>query len=413
MDLFQKQPRKTYSIEYMREIAAARNGRCLSDQYRNERVDLAWSCDAGHEWLAKPRAIIRQGTWCPVCAIAKRRDNRLYTVNTRHKANLNDLDQVKDFARRLGGEYLSGYMPKDSDEKVQWRCKQGHIWFASLALVTIHGFWCPECVGKDLILRPRDISLELLQKVAANRNGHLISEQSTGSVNELLEWECSCGHRWRSSARIVTSQRRWCPTCESEIGEIHFSFRHSIQELKQYAKAMGGECLAQSYTGMREPIEWACAKGHHWTTTAVSVLSNNHWCPECAVERRSTAFTLADIQKVAHERGGECLSSEYHGLMDKLEWRCAQNHVWTASFKSVYYTGRWCSTCANYRKKKFDIHTIQEASSAHGWKCLSTSYERVREPLHFECAAGHQVTITFSKALASDFHCPKCKRSDG
>lgn len=118
---------------------------------------------------------------------------------------------------------------------------------------------------------------------------------------------------------------------------------------------------------------------------------------------------LVIFRRSPDERGGECLSSEYHGLMDKLEWRCAQNHVWTASFKSVYYTGPWCSTCANYRKKKFDIQYYQEASSAHGWKCLSTSYERVREPLHFECAAGHQVTITFSKALASDFHCPNAR----
>ena len=116
----------------------------------------------------------------------------------------------------------------------------------------------------------------------------------------------------------MVSQRRWCPVCESEVGEIHFGHRHSIRELKDYAEAFGGECLSDSYDGMRDPLGWICSKDHKWTTPAVSVISNNRWCPECAVERRSTSFTIQDMRQIARERGGDCLSEEYHGLQGKL-----------------------------------------------------------------------------------------------
>lgn len=106
----------------MREIALSKNGICLSAEYHNEREPLEWECAIGHRWMAKPRAISRQGTWCPVCAVEKRRSNRLSTLKTRRDSSQNDLYQVKEFARRLGGEYLSNNMPVNPDEKMEWQC---------------------------------------------------------------------------------------------------------------------------------------------------------------------------------------------------------------------------------------------------------------------------------------------------
>lgn len=218
------------------------------------------------EWLAKPREVechSRQQPGALCRLIAQRRDNRLYTVNTRHKANLNDLDQVKDFARRLGGEYLSGYMPKDLDEKVQWRCKQGHIWF-----IISPGYNTRILVPRMCRKKRYDLSTTRYffgtppkGRRKPERAPHFCAKyrirQRTPGVGVFVRASMAL------ICRIVTSQRRWCPTCEFGMARS-IQFPTFNQELKQYAKAMGGECLAQSYTGMREPIEWACAKGHHW-----------------------------------------------------------------------------------------------------------------------------------------------------
>ncbi len=53
-------------IERMREIAAERGGRCISETYVNSATRLEWECARGHRWFAKPNTIT-QGHWCARC----------------------------------------------------------------------------------------------------------------------------------------------------------------------------------------------------------------------------------------------------------------------------------------------------------------------------------------------------------
>ena len=39
---------KAYTIQDMREFAAARGGACLSAAYVNDKAPLRWSCAGGH-----------------------------------------------------------------------------------------------------------------------------------------------------------------------------------------------------------------------------------------------------------------------------------------------------------------------------------------------------------------------------
>ena len=64
--------RARLTIEEMRNIAATRGGKCLSKRYVNNQTALRWRCEQGHDWRARP-ADIKQGRWCPKCAIKKRR----------------------------------------------------------------------------------------------------------------------------------------------------------------------------------------------------------------------------------------------------------------------------------------------------------------------------------------------------
>jgi hypothetical protein len=79
-----------YSIQTMRTIAAARGGRCLSQEYVGSKSKLTWQCALGHRWQALPASVVH-GTWCPVCA----RNQRLR------------LSQFQDIATSKGGRCLS------------------------------------------------------------------------------------------------------------------------------------------------------------------------------------------------------------------------------------------------------------------------------------------------------------------
>lgn len=59
---------KRDTIEIMRELAAKRGGRCLSDVYVDQHYRLRWQCAEGHEWDAQPKNIKNRNSWCPVCA---------------------------------------------------------------------------------------------------------------------------------------------------------------------------------------------------------------------------------------------------------------------------------------------------------------------------------------------------------
>ncbi|MGA7811983.1 zinc-ribbon domain-containing protein [Caballeronia sp.] len=58
--------RTRLGIETMRQTAAMRGGKCLSDTYVNLLTPLQWQCIEGHTWTGKPDSI-RRGHWCPVC----------------------------------------------------------------------------------------------------------------------------------------------------------------------------------------------------------------------------------------------------------------------------------------------------------------------------------------------------------
>lgn len=58
-----------------------------------------------------------------------------------------DLDDMRAAARFRGGECLAESMVRgDMATKLTWRCRCGHTFDASPALVLLGGHWCPECL---------------------------------------------------------------------------------------------------------------------------------------------------------------------------------------------------------------------------------------------------------------------------
>ncbi len=60
-------------------------------------------------------------------------------------------------------------------------------------------------------------------------------------------------------------------------------------------------------------------------------------------------LTIEEMQKIAEERGGKCLSSIYVTSHRKLLWECAEGHQWEAIPKNVK-RGSWCPKCTHKRK---------------------------------------------------------------
>ncbi len=142
---------------------------------------------------------------------------------------------------------------------------------------------------------------------------------------------------------VGSASCRICPSCVfSECS----SARLCLKKLSATARERGGELLSTVYVNAREKLLWRCAQGHVWAATADNVRNRGSWCPYC--RRR---LGLEQMQRLAATRGGVCLSTEYHGAMKKLRWRCACGHEFEQTPNNAFRKpgGRrkssWCPHC--------------------------------------------------------------------
>lgn len=124
--------------------------------------------------------------------------------------------------------------------------------------------------------------------------------------------------------------------------------KKTIEEMHQVASERDGFCLSSDYIGAREPLLWRCKYGHEWSASPVNITSKNSWCPYCAGQRGDN-FTISKMNQVAQQRGGKCLSTEFHNSKSKLQWQCSENHVWEATPTNVINKNSWCPYCAGVR----------------------------------------------------------------
>lgn len=177
----------------------------------------------------------------------------------------------------------------------------------------------------------------------------------------------------------------------------------TIHEIRAAAKKRGGECLAPHYR--TEKLPFRCAEGHEWKATGSSIL-RGHWCPRCAgVIPPGEKLEL--IREFARKKGGELLESRFTSSKRPLAWRCAEGHVWKASWGNVG-VGRdktWCPHCAGVAR-----HTLEDlhaAAAKRGGRCLAAEYGNTKAAVDWRCEFGHVWSAKPTSVLRRSW-CPYC-----
>ncbi|MBF9252222.1 hypothetical protein I2I11_02845 [Pontibacter sp. 172403-2] len=117
-------------------------------------------------------------------------------------------------------------------------------------------------------------------------------------------------------------------------------------------------------------------------------------------------IALHEMQHLAHERGGKCLSDTYVNSKSRLWWECGKGHTWQATPFSVKTRKSWCPACANNRP--LGLEKMQELAKAKGGKCLSDAYTNCKVALQWECRKGHSFMTTPDMIVQGSW-CPQCK----
>ena len=156
----------------------------------------------------------------------------------------------------------------------------------------------------------------------------------------------------------------------------------TIEEMQEMAKERGGQCLSAKYTNNQTKLTWKCTEGHQWETTP-SHIRQGHWCPACAGNAMST---IEEMRRTAKSKGGRCLSKEYINARSRLTWQCKQGHQWRAVPGNIR-SGKWCPVCAGTQTGS--IEEMSQIARGRGGHCLSKEYINSRTKLTWQCKQGH------------------------
>lgn len=267
---------KPLGIEWFKEYALRRGGRCLSDDYRSVKSRLRFRCRNNHEWGTSGHSA-RYGSWCPQChhvriAHLQRDSHGFYAA----------------LAKDRGGQLLSGTY-ENSNTRMQFQCSNGHA-FEYRAAKIKRGQWCPKCASVKRGIERRD-SIELFQELAKSKGGVCHTATYTDQ-NALLEMECARGHRWDAPAKRV-KRGDWCAKCAGNE-------KRDIQEFRDLVEARGGKLLSTHYKGAHMPLRIECNRGHQFTISFPNARSGK-WCPYCKTRIGESMCRLA-FETIFRER---------------------------------------------------------------------------------------------------------------
>jgi hypothetical protein len=245
--------RSREALKEAQVIAAARGGRCLSDQYIKARTHLVWECAKEHQWKATLYSVKNDRTWCPHCA---------------GKMKLT-IEEMQQLAKKRGGKCLSDTYV-NVHTKLLWECARGHRWKAIPTNIRHRRRWCPYCAGNI------KLTIEQMRRIAKKRGGECLSDSYVNNHTKLL-WRCGEGHQWEA---IPNSTKRgtWCPLCAGKR-------KLTIEDMRQLARGRDGKCLSDTYVNTGTKLLWKCSESHIWPATP-DKIKQGRWCPECAKLRR-------------------------------------------------------------------------------------------------------------------------------
>lgn len=356
----------------------------------------------------------------------------------------------------LSSEYVNVHVLK----KLQWRCAEGHEWWATLNSIKNNRTWCATCVGNVRY------TIEEMQRLAEARGGKFLSETCTRAL-DLHNWKCEVGHIFKMRPANIISRGQWCPRCsnllserlcreifESMLGQPFPSSRPkwllnergNRMELDGYCSELG---LAFEYQGAQhyerikhfhnstadlrrrqkddERKKRLCQK-QGITLIEVPYTVSLDEMPDFIKESCSSAGLrapqdwtteqlglasayspklLLEMQSIAKTLGGRCLSDRYVNVITPLEWECAQGHLWWARPTNIK-NGRWCPECQ--QNKKLNIGQMHEIAQSRDGRCLSQAYINLSSPLGWQCSRGHKWSAPAPDVKHSKSWCPECRK---
>jgi hypothetical protein len=377
---------KKLTLKHAQDLAKSRGGECLSTEYKNTKTLMSWLCEYGHQFIATYNSL-RTGSWCKECAsMLSERICRLYLELLFTEKFMK---QRPDCLRTEGGGRLEldgycnklgiGFEHNGDQHNKSVKYYGGQEAFEKLKIRDQNKIRLCEKNGIKLIIIP-----QLFTTIKLN-------DLSIFVYNELIRLDIKIPNNFY----------------KININDIHL-YSNKIDEMKEIANKKGGILLSDFYVHDKDKLKWCCSEKHIWTATPHDIKDGT-WCPECAkkiIGDKNRKYTIEDMKEIAIQHNGKCLSSSYKTIEEFLEWQCENNHIWSAPANNIKNMGHWCPTCAGNQKK--NIKDMQRVAFERNGECLSIHYTNNSTQLSWKCSKNHIWTATPCNIVNRNSWCPEC-----
>lgn len=289
--------------EEFKEIVEKENIALLSDSLGTLEDVLQFQCPKSHHFKMTGlnfKEILKSNSinyFCPECNKENGIGKELFSVN-----------DIKEFANSIGYTLLSNTY-SNVNEKMHWKCNNGHELIKSYRQFQRNktGNYCEKCI--DLKLEKRvnynasgqfksksgeAITIEDV-KAYANSIDFILLTNVYLNINEKMHWQCNNGHDVIKSYRQFLRNKtgNYCEECirqgliKKVISNAQFNTKsgvsNTIENIKEFAKSIGYELLADTYNNVNEKMQWKCPNGHNVIKSYRQFQRNRtgNYCEQC------------------------------------------------------------------------------------------------------------------------------------
>jgi predicted GIY-YIG superfamily endonuclease len=285
-----------------------------------------------------------------------------------------------------------GWDPKTvssgSSKKLTWKCKLGHIWDASV-YHRVNGTGCAVCANKQILVGFNDLHSKF--PVIAKQAYGWDPKTVFASSNKKRTWRCGLGHIWDAAISKRTGGRG-CPICSHR--QLLVGFNDLKTKFPDIAAQAEGWDPTTVIAGTGLKMKWRCVSDHTWEAKISNRTFSNTGCPVCAGLKLQVGFN--DLQTrfpgIADQACGWDPSRVLAGTAQKLDWRCENGHIWSATVDNRTTKDSGCPFCAEYgfnpEKDSWfylmqrageqqlgitnDLHTRLKTHARNGWNLLES-----------------------------------------
>lgn len=318
--------KQRFSIEKMQELAKAKNGKCLSENYTNCLEKLLWQCEKGHRWWTRSIEVSR-GKWCPKCGYERSSISRRSTLS----------DVVKIVSAKGGKCLTADYINNRS--KLNLVCRFQHNWVSTPKEIR-RGRWCPYCTDETRSEKICRKIFEIVFKVKFPKAKPTWLKNSRGNQMELDGYSEKLGIAFEYQGRHHYQQHDFFHK-ETSLGQRKIDDLEKLRLCKIHNVFLIQVPYTLNFEELSDYIVKMCEKNKILIPKLVRKID----------PRLLDIYSdeLIQLQEIAESKKGICLAKAYIDNLTPLPFECKNGHLFE-KLPKVIKRGSWCNEC---RKMKF------------------------------------------------------------